>query len=996
MDPNRALSEYARDQWTAEKGFPGGPVYAISQTPDGYLWIGTERGLVRFDGISFILVQHTNSTSIPAGPVLGLTTDAEGNLWIRLQNPSLIRYRNGTFEDISSGLDRADIGVTAMCRGRNGEALFSAPPNGALIYEGGRFATLGSTSGLANFLVISMAVSPDGKVWMGTRDAGLFSLVDGQISEVAKGLTDPKINCLLTTGDRELWVGTDNGIVRWNGTELSKAGIPPSLNKTEVLAMIKDRDSNVWIGTASHGLVRVSGANVVSLEEGSRRSTGAITALFEDREGDLWVGSTRGIERFRDGMFTTYSTSRGLPSDNNGPVYVDAGGRIWFAPLRGGLYWMKGGQVGRVENAGLSGEVVYSISGSNGELWIGRQRGGLTHLSSKGDKFTAETYTQAQGLTQNSVYAVHQNRDGTVWAGTLNGGLSRFKDGKFTTYTTANGLLSNTVSSILEGSDGTMWFGTPNGVSAVSNGRWSVYTTRHGLPPGSVNCLLEDSSGVIWIGAANGLAFLSSGHIQTLRDAPESLQDEILGIESDTAGSLWLATSNHVLRLNQSALLRGQLGDEDVREYNLADGLHGIEGVKRYRSVVADPLGRIWFSLSQGLSVVDPTKVNAPSVPAIVHIEAVSADGSPVDLQKSVRIPQARQRITFSYTGLSLSVPERVRFRYRLDGFDRDWSDPVTAREAIYTNLSPASYRFRVTASNSEGIWNGAEAMIEFEIEPVFWQTWWFRLSCLAAIVLATVVSYRLRMRRLTRQLNMRFEDRLAERTRVAQDLHDTLLQGFLGASMQLDVVADQLPSDSPARPSLDRVLQLMRRVIDEGRTAVKGLRSSDSGSKDLAESFARIPQEIALLESVDYQVKVEGSLRPLHPVIHDDAYRIGREAVVNAFRHSRASNVEVILEYGSKRLRIVVRDNGCGIDPQVLGSGREGHWGLPGMRERSEEIGASLKVWSGVHVGTEVELSIPGDVAFESASRQRRRLLSRLAPRRLTGEIKKGKSHKQ
>ena len=973
MDPSRPISEYDRDQWAAEQGFPGGPVYAITQTADGYLWIGTEKGLVRFDGLSFRLIQHENSTAIPAGPVLGLMSDIEGNLWIRMESPRLFCYRDGTFRDSLSGLDRAEIGVTAMSRGKDGEALFSALPNGPLRYARGSFAALASTSGLANFLVISMAETPDGRVWLGTRDSGLFSVSEGQISAVAKGSTDPKINCLLPIRDRELWVGTDNGIVRWNGAELTKSGMPASLNRTQVLAMIGDRDSNIWIGTSSHGLLRVSPGNVVSVEERDRRSSGAITALFEDREGNLWVGSTRGLQRLRDDGFTTYSASQGLPSETNGPVYADSGGRTWFAPLSGGLYWLKGGQVGRVSNAGFNGDVVYSIAGgANGELWIGRQRGGLTHLSPKGDSFTFDTYSKAEGLAQNSVYAVHQSREGSVWAGTISGGLSRFKDGRFTTYSTANGFASNTVTSILEAADGGMWFATPNGLCGFSKGRWRIYTSRDGLPPGNMNCLLEDSVGILWIGGSNSLAYLDfdAGEVRTLREVPESLHEQILGIQEDAKGALWIATSNHVLRVSRDRLLGGALADSEVREFDPADGLLSTEGVKRYRSVVADSLGRIWFSMNRGLSVVDPARLRAASVPALVQIEAVSADGNPVDVRKAPRIPAARQRITFSYAGLSLSVPERVRFRYRLDGFDHDWSPPITAREAVYTNLSPGPYRFRVIASNSDGVWNSVEAMIGFEIEPAFWQTWWFRLSCVLAFGLAALALYRFRLRQVGRQLNVLFEERLAERTRIAQELHDTLLQGFLSASMQLDVAVDHLPEDSAAKPRISRVLQLMRQVIEEGRNAVRGLRSSDSGdSLDLEQSFSRIKRELAVQDGIAFRVVAEGRRRPLHPVVRDEVYRIGREAVVNAFRHAQAKTIEVEVEYVAGHLRLLIRDDGCGIDSQVLRSGRDGHWGLSGMRERAERIGGRLKVWSREGMGTEVELSVPGDIAFRFPS---------------------------
>ena len=306
--------------------------------------------------------------------------------------------------------------------------------------------------------------------------------------------------------------------------------------------------------------------------------------------------------------------------------------------------------------------MVYSIAGGKDGLWLGRQRGGLTHLRRSGDSFTSETYTQAQGLPQNSVYAVHQSVDGTVWDGTLNAGLASFKEGSFKTYTTANGLASNTISSIADGSDGTMWFGTPNGVNAFSHGQWRVYTSSDGLPPGAANCLLQDSEGVLWVGTANGLAFIRSGSVLLPREIPEALREENLGIEEDKTGGLWIATASHVLRVSREKLFSPVVSPEDVRDYGLADGLRAMEGVKRHRSVVADTLGRIWFSTNGGLSFVDPARTIGSSIPALVHIEGVTADGRQINLGSSIRIAAPHQRITIAYTGLSLSVPSRVRF----------------------------------------------------------------------------------------------------------------------------------------------------------------------------------------------------------------------------------------------------------------------------------------------------------------------------------------------
>ncbi len=963
IDPNRAVSQYLREGWGAEKGFPGGPVYAIAQTPDGYLWMGTEKGLVRFDGWSFQLFQPASPPALPDGPVRGLLVDAEGNLWITLRNPSLVRYRAGTFENALTTLAQPEHGITAMTRDGNGAALFSTLGNGTLKYQDGKFVTLAPRSELPNFLVIALAETPDGGIWLGTRDAGLFRLTGGQISAIVQKLPDRKINCLLPDGQQGLWVGTDNGVVRWNGTAFSAAGVPPALARTQALTMLRDRDGNVWIGTAAQGLLRLNANGIAALA-----SNRPVTALFEDREGNLWVGSAEGLERVRDSAFVSYEVEK------SGALYVDEESRAWFAPATGGLRWLDG--AGRTQRiAAFDNDVVYSIAGGDGELWLGRQRGGLTRLRNQGE---AISYTQAEGLAQNSVYAVYRTRDGSVWAGTLSGGVSRFSNGKFTTYTSADGLASNAVTALLESADGTIWFGTPNGLSALSQGRWQTYRVADGLPADAVNCLWEDAAGVLWIGTAEGLAYLKDGRIHRITDAPAYLREPLFGLAGDRHGALWLAMASQVLRVSRDKLLNGALNETDVRAFGRADGLLSVEGVKRHRSVVTDARGRVWFALQHGLSVVDPARLTSASAPALAHIESLTADGQSLERNTRIQISSARQRLTFSFTGLSLAQPQQVRVRYKLDGFDADWSAPQAAREAAYTNLNPGAYRFRVIASNADGLWNGAEATLAFQIEPQFWQRWWFRLLPLLAGALLMLALYRWRLRQITRQMNLRVEERLAERTRIAQELHDTLLQGFLSASMQLHVAAEQVPEDAPAKPRLNRVLQLMSQVIEEGRNAIRGLRAADGDL--LEQAFARLPQELALREPIRFRVVVAGQPRSLPPLLRDEAFRIGREALVNAFRHAQAQSIEVELEYAAQHLRILVRDDGCGIDPLVLRSGRAEHWGLAGMRERAERIGARLTVRSREATGTEVELSIPSRIAFESeAVKPSRRWFARM-----------------
>lgn len=1024
LDPARALSQYLRDRWGVEQGFPGGRVYAITQTTDGYLWIGTEKGLVRFDGVTFRIVQPSARTTFSIAPVLGLEPGRDGGLFALLFGPTLVRYPPGQNDAVTPDVELPDSLVAAMARRSDGSLIVASLRAGVLALRGGRPETLVAPEAMPKSFVISIAETRDGTLWLGTRDSGLFR-VSGGGAPVAmrEGLPDGKINCLQPGGDRELWIGTDHGAVRFDGTAITKAGVPAILDGVQVLTMTRDRDGNVWFGATSRGLVRVDRRGGATVDARANTDQGDVTALFDDREGNLWIGGARGLERLRAGTFASYATAEGLPSDGVGAVYVDAERRTWFAPLGGGLFVMRDGRIER-SPAVTGDDVVYSIAGRDRDVWIGRQRGGLTHLRGSDEATAAaaalmptgaaQTITQAQGLAQNSVYAVLAARDGSVWAGTLSGGVSRIANGPLgngplgngavTTYTVAHGLASNMVTSILQTKDGTVWCATPEGVSAWTagadgRGQWKTYRQGDGLPSDNVFSLTEDASGTLWMGTAEGPAWMAAdrgaaggvaaGSIAADGRAvegrprphvpprvPAVLRDQIFGIEDDGRGSLWMATPSRVLQVRRDALMQGTLGASemaaDVREYGVADGLLGLEPVKRHRTVVKDPLGRIWFAMSRGLSVVDPARVSVSTPPAIVHVQAISADGVPVQPREGgMRVPSGRQRVMVSYAGLSLSVPDRVRYRYRLDGFDREWSEPVAAREAVFTNLAPGPYRFRVMASNSDGLWSGTEASMAFDVDAAFWQTLWFKLSAGLAIVAAAVALYRIRMHQVAKQLNVRFEERLAERTRIAQELHDTLLQGFVSASMQLHVAADRVPSDSPAKPILVRVQTLMAQVIDEGRNAVRGLRSTAGRDTDLEHAFSRVPQEIAVARDppVGFRVIVEGRPRALHPIIRDEVYRIGREALVNAFRHSGAGSIEVQLDYAAAHVRVLVRDNGCGIDPAVLASGRDGHWGLSGMRERAERIGARVKVWSRAAAGTEVELFVPGPVAFQFPS---------------------------
>jgi ligand-binding sensor domain-containing protein/signal transduction histidine kinase len=1008
LDPTRAVLQYLRHSWRTESGLPAGSITAFAQTSDGYLWIGTDKGLVRFDGLNFRLFERAHPDPILIGPVRTLLVDASDNLWILLQNTLVFRYHNGNFELIRG---ETENGTTAIARGTSGAVLVSSSLEGTLTFSDNQFRSLSSAILLADAarvangeapdqrttpfswfdrlatptsMVIAMAQSDDGKIWLGTERRGLFYLQDGHVLSASQGRVDTKINCLLPLQNSELWAGTAQGVLRWTGTKLTSSGVPSSLQNLDVLSILRDRDSNIWVGT-NRGLFRYN-ANGVSLLS----TTGPVTALFEDREGNIWIGSTRGLERLQDSALVTYSLPN-LKSQSMGSLHVDSGGRTWIAPIEGGLRWLRGAETGVVTADGIANDVVYSIAGAGkDDVWVGRQKGGLTHLRHSGNSFTAKTYTQADGLAQNRVYAVYRNRDGTVWSGTLSSGVSELKNGRFTNYTTTDGLAANTISSIVESADGTMWFGTPKGVSAMSQKGWRTYTANDGLPSEDVNCLLQDSTRILWIGTSQGLAYLSDGQVHVPREVPEPLQAPIFGIEEDKNGRLWIATSDHVLRVSRDKLLSGVVKAVDVREFDRTDGLESTEGVKRSRSVVSDSAGRIWLSLSSGISVVDPSRVAPGSALAIPHIEGLSVDGSPVNVQDMIHIPASPRRITFTYTGLSLATPGRVRFKYFLEGFDRSWSEPVATREAVYTNLGAHSYRFRVLASNSEGLWSESEATVRFEVEPTVWQTWWFRTGTAALILLLAWCAYLYRLRQLAKEFSIRLEERVDERTRVARELHDTLLQSFHGLLLRFQAATNLLPErPEKAKQNFESAIDQAAKAITESRDAVQGLRSSTVASNDLALAVSTLGEELASAETnpnaAELEVQVEGTPQSLHPILRDEIYRIAGEAVRNAFKHAQAERIEVEIRYDERELRVRVRDDGKGIDAKYLSEDeRPGHYGLRGMRERAKLLGGKLAVWSELDSGTEVELRIPASRAYETSTNRRRSWLAE----KLTGKL--------
>jgi ligand-binding sensor domain-containing protein/signal transduction histidine kinase len=962
LDGQRTLAQYVHTSWGAVEGYAGGTIYAIAQSRDGYLWLGTERGLVRFDGSKFTMIGTPFPGHRPTGAVRGLVEDAAGNLWIRPDGPRLLRYRDGVFEDAAEKFEISDVAFTAMSRGDDGNLLLWGPQYLTRRFQSGQFVP-GSPQDKIEGIVVSMLESANGVRWLGTRDAGLYQLKDRLFSRVLPDPAVGSVNALAPAEHGGVWIGSDTGLHLWEQGASIPLQLPRRLRNAQIFALVRDHNHNLWVGAES-GLYRIDRDRETVTGYYRNTDEARVTAIYEDKEGNLWFGGSQGVERLRDGMFTSFSSPQTSLKAMGGPVFVDDGGRTWFAPVSGGLYCLENGAVTRTAVPGLNNDVIYSIDGSKDELWLGRQQGGLTQLTKRNHEWTARTYTRKDGLAQNSVYTVKRARDGSVWAGTLSGGVSVLRHGQFKTYGANTGLQTNAVFCSLQAADGKMWFASPNGLVSFDGVHWTSYGSPEAKLTLNVRTVFEDAGRVLWIGTSHGLARLVQGRIEAPHNLPEMLDEEVVGIGQDSEGFLWIVSAQHVLQVDPAKLLSGTLNEHDVLSYGADDGLTETDGVRRDRSLVSDSSGRIWLSLAHSLAVADVSAAKGYGLPVRVRIDSISLEDGAVATKQGLDLPPEIRSITFRYSGTNLSFEHRTLFRYFLDGLDQTWSTDASSRQVIYTHLAPGHYTFRTVASNALGVWNGPEADIAFNVRPAYWQTWYFQVLCVLAAASLAIAVYRVRLIQVTEQLNKRYQDRLAERTRIAQDLHDTLLQGVISASMQLDVAQDRIPEDSPARPLLRRVLQLMRQVTEEGRAALRGLRAHDS-SADLEAMFKGLGDESVHAPKAEFLVRVEGRVRPLQSALLDEVYRIGREAYINAAAHAQASRIEVILESGLRAFRLVVRDDGRGIDAAILRDGRSGHWGLPGMKERARAIGSVLKIRSRVPGGTEVELVIPAAIAY-------------------------------
>jgi len=942
LDPNRSLKEFGHQTWLTENGLPQNTVQAIIQTHDGYLWIGTQEGLARFDGLNFTVFDKKSTPAFKSNDIRFLQEDRQNRLWISTSY-GLVCLHNGQFTSFTESEGLPDNSVGPVVEDTNGN-VWIGTAGGLTRFENGNFKTFTTDRGLARNVIQVLFARTNGSIVVGTS-AGLQIFNGDQFTSlnVPADMLPANITSIAETSSGLLWLGTLDGLYQVDGEGRT---LTVTLPNSRVSALRIDRDGALWIATAG-GVARLRGDQLETFTTSGGLSSNLVLSLFEDREGSMWIGTEAGgLNLLRSKKFNTFTTKDGLPSDLVKVIYQDPQGGIWIGSNGGGLTLFKNGRFTTwTTRDGLSSDVVLSLAGdAAGVIWIGTPDG-LNRFQN--GKF--QIFTFAEGLSNDLVRSVLVDRNGVLWVGTRDG-LNSFRDNEFTTYTTKDGLANNFIGALFEDSKGNLWVGTLGGLSKISDGKFQTFTTKEGLSSNTVISVYEDAAGDLWIGTnGGGLNRLRGDKFTSFTVAA----DVIYRILEDKQQNLWCSSNKGIFRVNKSELDRATVNPVF---YGPADGT-----LTRECSGGGHPAGwktsdgRMWFATIKGLAVIDPEHIPLNTSPPPIAIEQIFIDNQSVPLTQKLKISPDASRLDFYFTALSFIAPENVRFKYKLEGFDDNWIDGGARRVASYTNLRPGNYTFRVIAANNDGVWNESGAAVEFYLQPRFYQTYWFYLICLLLLALTAWLLYRMRVRRMASQ----FQAVLAERSRIAREIHDNLAQDILGISVQLELVARLMPvATETAKGHLDRARILVRNSMTEARRYVWDLRSQELQKKDLPAALRDTTKRLTAESNIEAVVEVAGLLRPLPPDVETNLLRIGQEAINNAVKHARANRIDVALNFDTRSVRLSIRDDGRGFDPgeQIA----DGHFGLIGMRERAAQVSGVLSIQSAKERGTEIVVEAP------------------------------------
>ncbi len=966
LDRDRSIGQYYHSAWTAKDGAPS-QISSLAQTEDGYLWIGSSRGLFRFDGFQFERYEPPAGITLPSHSINTLMATPDGGLWISFNPAGLGFLKDGQLHIFteSEGLPRSE--VYTFVRDFDGR-VWGRTHYGLVVFDGSRWAQIGSDWNLPQHGISAMLLDRDGTLWVPAADT-IFFLPRGARLFQPTGVQVSGVSQLIQAPDGRLWIAqwfeSKQRPIRPLVISDGQVGDSPEI-WVDPAELMFDRAGSLWM--TSDGLHRIRfpeklGDRKVQpgdpLLETFKVNDGltdnSAGQILEDREGNIWVSSNKGLDRFRHSHLVPVELPPGyrnftLLADDDGTIWVGNSAKLPLLRLQGETLTLQGPAM-RVAS-------VWRDSG--GTIWWGAQGGVWRQQNNRFDFFP-----QSIG-SFDMLWEVIPDDSGGLWIGLGDIGLTHFKDGVWADRSRPNGILERTPSASYQDSSGRIWLGyTENRVYTLERDQVRAYSREDGIDIGRIR-VIRGSGPQFWLGGELGLALFQNGRFRTVRRVDGESFGTVSGIvERD--GALWLNELHGIIRI-PSEEVRQVIANPDHRvtyeTFGFLDGLPGGSQMDvRCAVAINGTDGRLWFATDDGLVWIDPTKISKNTISPPVVIRSLATEAKQYPTNSSLKLPSGTTNVRLEYVALSLSIPERVRFRYRLKGVDKDWQEADTRRSAFYTNLKPGTYVFHVIASNNDGLWNEKGATLEFTIAPAWYQTNWFLFLCIALGCLLVWTSYRLRVRRVARTLSDHFDERLAERTRIARDLHDTLLQTVQAGKMVADTALEQPEDAVRLRHTVQTLSQWFGRAVTEGRAALNSLRTSGSEHSNLAEDLRQVAHAWAP-DSMDVSVSTLGDARAMHPIVGEEVYRISYEAIRNACVHSQASRIEVVVSY-AKELVVRVSDNGRGIDPEIAEKGKADHFGLRGMRERAAHIGARLTLTSSANTGTEITLVVPGNMVF-------------------------------
>jgi signal transduction histidine kinase/ligand-binding sensor domain-containing protein len=960
LDPTKSLSQCTVDVWQVRDGLPGAAVRGITQTPDGYLWINAAGGMARYDGARLTRLEAPRSMELHLFDVQDLLVRDDGTLWLGpaysdplcLRRDSLVRCLS-----ISLGLGESErINATAI----HGDEIWVATKLRLLRLDHGRLSADLKLAQLPFAHVNALHADRQGRLWVGASN-GLFVGRDGHFAPVPgpEGPDHPVLGFVLsmfeTPGGR-LWIATTSSLIRIEDDRTTvftrHDGFPPA----RASQVIEDRDGNVWIGTEA-GLVRYRDGHFTVFDQHDGLPDANVTALFEDREGSLWVGMRGGgLAQFTDRTLVT-TAGPSLSDQQVQTVSEDSEGALWIGSRTGGATRWKDGQATNLTTADQlpANHVTAIVPATSGGVWIGTARGLVRWQEGHLDAPTAQKV---------AVSSLFVDPAGSLWIGGDNGFVGRWRNDRLDKLAPPEGGRWGQVRGLQEDEDGRLLVMAIGGLARLEGDRLVRIA-----PPGATTVwgrsLTKDGDGSVWIGTmGGGLLHLAHGRFTAFTAAQGIVPDQLYQAIVDDDGAVWAGTSRGILRVSKASLVeieRGQRQRADVVSFERSDQHHDVAADSVHQpSAWKCKSGRLLFATEQGVVSIDPRRLRANAVPPSVLVQEAMIDGRRARRGERNRFPPGPGNLELHFAAITLLEPEKAVHRYLLEGFDEHWVDAGTRRVAYYTNIPPGRYRFRVQASNADGLWNEAGDTLEFYLAPHFYRTFWFY-----GLVAMGVLSLGYWFHR-SRLLRVRAEALAAagERTRVARELHDTLLQEMSAVAMLIHAVRITLPAAAAGvGEKLSKIEATVTASLAQTRRFVWDLRDPPERREDaptqLGQALSRLASE-ASNDEVQCTARIEGEPVALAPAVPEELLRIAQEALANARKHAGARYIRLRLCYEETGVRLVVSDDGRGFDPEATAAAKPGHFGLVGLRERATTLGATLSLESHPGRGTNIEVVVP------------------------------------